>query len=433
MGNRAMPRQAPQLSLNQKLRLNAQLATSIKVLRLDASGLTRYLEEQAAQNPCLVLSHPPPETLPWLPRWTTAFAAQAMSGANAPDIGALLQSPAPGLIDHVTRQITQTLHSAREREIARAMIDALEPSGWLGRPLAGICGEIGCSLQEAEPVLTKLQGMEPTGIFARSLSECLALQAAEADQLDPVMALMLDHLDLLAEGQFARLATLCKTDNAQISARLRIIRSFDPKPGARFGQIAAPVREPDLMVSRGRKGWGVALNRSALPDVSIGVAARGQTAALAEAREVMRAVANRNHTLLQIAQTILTRQEAVLAQGLEALQPMCLHDIAKPLDLHISTISRAIAGVSVDTPRGVIWLRALFTEAIGGKEGGGDASGALRARLLRLVRDENPSAPLSDLALAAALAASPPVARRTVAKYRALLNIPPAHRRKRAT
>lgn len=430
-----MPRQAPQLSQIQKLRLNTQLATSIRILRYEASGLNAYLNEQAEENPYLVLTPVAPESVEWLPRWTTAFAAQGANGAKETDVGALVQSPALGLIAHVTRQIDQITRSPREREIALQLMEALEPSGWLGRPLARLAVEIGCSLTEAEKVLARLQGMEPTGLFARSLSECLRLQAEEAGMFDATMAVIFDNLDLLADAQFAQIAKLCRVSQPEILRRLGIIRGFDPKPGTQFGQVSAPVREPDLMVTRGQTGWVVSLNRSALPDVTLNPRPDGVTNnpdALTQARELMRVVANRNQTLLRVGQEILTRQEAVLGQGLEALKPMGMQEVAEAVGLHVSTISRAIAGVSVDTPRGTIWLRALFTEAVGGTQ---IAGGAIRAHLQRLIRQEDPRAPLSDQALALALSDTrsdlgAPVARRTVAKYRTALNIPPAHRRK---
>lgn len=428
-----MARQAARLSLNQKLHLNGSLATSIRVLHLDASGLSRYLEEQAGENPHLLLSPPTLDPTVWLPRWSTAFAAQGMGQPDSHDIGEMLQAPAMGLIAHVTREIERIATTTRDQKIAFALMQALEPTGWLGRPLDAIASEAGFSPDEGERLLALLQGMEPTGIFARSLAECLRLQAIEADSLDAVMACVLDHLDVVASGDISRLAKLCAVPEATVIARLRVIRSFDPKPGGQFGQDAAPVREPDLAVSRGTSGWIVSLNRSALPDVQIDPSPDRKATipnALSAARDLQRIVANRNKTLLRIAQEILKQQESVLTRGLEALQPMTMQAIAKSLDLHVSTISRAVAGVSVDAPRGTVWLRTLFTAALGGE--GGAASGAIRAKLLRLIRDEDRLNPHSDQALAEALStAQSPLARRTVAKYRSLLDIPSANRRKR--
>ncbi len=425
-----MARQTTGLSVSQKLQLNGSLATSIRVLRFDASGLTRYLEEQAGENPHVELAPAPVDMAAWLPRWTTAFAAQGIGRAEAVDFADMVQAPALGLIAHVTREIERVVTTPSEREIAYAFMHALEPTGWLGRPVADVAAEAGCSASEAARVLTLLQKMEPTGLFARSLVECLRLQAIEAECFDPVMACVLDHLEMVAKGDMARLASLCAVSESQVLAQVRHIRSFDPKPGTQFGQSAAVVREPDLVVTRGDVGWIVSLNRSALPDVLIAKDAAGASPdRLSAARDLQRMVANRNQTLLRIGQDILTRQEQVLTDGLVALQPMTMQDVALALDLHVSTVSRAVAGVSVDAPRGTIWLRAMFTAAVGGD--GGAASGALRAKLIGLVGTEDRANPYSDQALAEALSGpDTPVARRTIAKYRALLEIPPSHRRK---
>ena len=425
-----MARQTTRLAVSQKLQLNGSLSTSIRVLRFDASGLTRYLEEQASENPHVVLAPTPVDMAAWLPRWTSAFAAQGIGRAEAVDFADMVQAPAPGLIAHVTREIERVVTTKAEREIAYAFMDALEPTGWLGRPVERIATEAGSSVQEATRVLALLQGMEPTGLFARTLVECLRLQAIEAECFDPVMACVLDHLELIAKGDIARLASLCAVTEAQVWAQVRRIRSFDPKPGTQFGQSAAVVREPDLMVARGDVGWIVSLNRSALPDVLIAKdAVVASPERLSAARDLQRMVANRNQTLLRIGQDILARQEQVLTDGLVALQPMTMQDVALALDLHVSTVSRAVAGVSVDAPRGTIWLRAMFTEAVGGE--GGAAAGALRAKLITLVGAEDRAHPYSDQALADILS-SPQgaIARRTITKYRALLEIPPAHRRK---
>nr|MCU0902757.1 RNA polymerase sigma-54 factor [Tabrizicola sp.] len=190
--------------------------------------------------------------------------------------------------------------------------------------------------------------------------------------------------------------------------------------------FAAPIREPDLIAEKGASGWIVSLNRSALPSVSV---AEGRAKGRAEARALIKMIEGRNATLLSVGQDILNRQTAALEAGLGALVPMTMAEVAQAQGLHESTISRVVAGTAVDTPRGTWWLRTLFTKA---PHEGGPAAGALRDRLAKLVADEDPDHPLSDEALAAALAAGgAPIARRTVAKYRAMLNLPPAHRRRR--
>jgi len=195
------------------------------------------------------------------------------------------------------------------------------------------------------------------------------------------------------------------------------------------------LREPDLVATRGAGGWQVALNRSALPAVALRAPTRpippAARAAWAAAQALKRMVDSRNATLLRVAQEILRRQEQALDRGLTALVPLTMAEVAQAVGLHESTVSRIVAGTGVDTPLGTWWLRAMFSPHLG-PEGGGVAAAALRATLAGLVAGEDPRVPLSDQDLVTALAAKGmPVARRTIAKYRALLQIPPAHRRRR--
>jgi RNA polymerase sigma-54 factor len=400
----------------QRLTLTTTLAASIRVLRADAQGLSRYLEEQAAENPALVLGRPPSGD--WTPRWKSVLGP----GAEAPEAA----SAAPSLVSHALELIEAMRLPPREARIGEALVEALEPSGWLGRAPAAIAQRAGVALAEAEALLRRVQlRAEPTGLFARNLAECLRLQAEDAGDLDPAMAAVLDRLDLVARGETERLAREVGVDEATIRARIGALRSYDPKPGARFEPCAAPVREPDLIAEKGEQGWTVSLNRSALPTIHV---AEGRGKGRAGARALVRMIEGRNATLLAVGQEILSRQRAALDQGTGALVPMTMADVAGALGLAESTISRIVAGTAVDTPRGTWWLRALFTRSA---REGGPAAGALRDRLARLVASENPAAPLSDEALAQALdEGGAPIARRTVAKYRAMLNLPPAHRRR---
>ncbi|WP_136644894.1 RNA polymerase sigma-54 factor [Tabrizicola sp. YIM 78059] len=400
----------------QRMALTTTLAASIRVLRADAAGLARYLEEQASENPALVVTRPPPSD--WTPRWKSALGPRGEMPETA--------TAAPSLVGHALGLIAALRLSGAEARLAEALIETLEPSGWLGRPLAALATQAGLRLAEAEAVLRRLQQQaEPTGLFARNLAECLRLQAEDAGELDAPMAAVLDRLDLVARGDIDRLAREAGVDAASIRARIGTLRGYDPKPGARFEPCAAPVREPDLIAEKGPDGWTVSLNRSALPTVSV---AEGRGKGRAEARAILRMVEGRNRTLLAVGQEILARQVAALEQGIGALVPMTMAEVAETLRLHESTVSRVVAGTAVDTPRGTWWLRALFTRSV---REGGPASGALRDRLARLVAAEDPAAPLSDEALALALAeGGAPIARRTVAKYRTMLGLPPAHRRR---
>ncbi|MBA3911745.1 MAG: RNA polymerase sigma-54 factor [Rhodobacter sp.] len=401
----------------QRLKLTMGLAASIRILRSDAQGLSRYLEEQAAENPQLKLTRP--ERQDWLPRWKSALGV----GGDAPEQAAAGAS----LTGYVFGLIAELRLPARETRIAEALVDALEPSGWLGQTPAAIADRVGVRPPEVELILRRLQARaEPTGLFARNLADCLRLQAEEAGEMDAIMAAVLGRLDLVARGEIDRLAREAGVAPDAVRLRIGRLRGYDPKPGAGFEPYAAPIREPDLLAEKGSSGWTVSINRSALPSVSL---ADGKGEGRAEARAIIRMVEGRNVTLLSVGQEILLRQVAALEAGLGALVPMTMADVASATGLHESTISRVVAGTAVDTPRGTWWLRALFTQAA---QAGGPAAGALRERIAQMIAAEDPGAPLSDAALADALSqGGAPLARRTVAKYRGMLNLPPASRRRR--
>ncbi len=417
-----------QVTQTQRLQLNAGLQVSIRMLRADAAGLVRYLEEQAADNPHVRLDPPPlPAPGEWLPRWTRVLPGAIADAVEHEGAG-------PSLMAHVLAAIDRRISDPQDRRIALALAEALEPSGWLGRPVMVIARELDLKPREVDAVLLRLQQIEPVGLFARDLTECLRLQAQDEGCYDPVMAVMLARLDLLASGDMARLARLTKVSEAEVLRRFKLIRALNPKPGTEFESLAvAHPKEPDLIVRLAAAGgWDVTLNRSCLPTLHVVDSDAGTPAGLTAAKVLRNMLEARNSTLLRVGGEILARQKAALAQGPAALVPMTMAEVAEALGLHESTVSRVVAGSSVDTPRGTWWLRLMFSGAVGGADGGGVAAAALRDRLVRLVAGEPAGAPLSDEVLAAALAqGGAVVARRTVAKYRAMLNIPPAHRRRR--
>ncbi|MCB6179605.1 RNA polymerase sigma-54 factor [Rhodobacter sp. Har01] len=405
---------------SQRLSLNTSLSAAIRVLRTDAAGLSRFLEEQAADNPALGVEWAVPAAPEWLPRWGGSLARLHDGGPGDVEVA----DAGPSLAAHVAAGIAALGLSARALRVAEALSEALGPAGWLVRPLAEVAAEVGATPTETEAVLERLQRLEPAGLFARNLEECLRLQAAEAGDLDAVMAGVLCRLPLLAAGETARIARALDCPEAEVLRAVQRLRRYDPKPGARFAPGAAPVAEPDLTVRQGPEGWEVALNRGALPTLSL-----REGPGRAEAKALMRLVEGRNATLLRVARDILQRQAAALDQGFAALVPMGMAEVAEAVGLHPATVSRVVAGTAIDTPRGTWWLRALFSQAVGED---GRASAALRESLARLVAAENPAAPLTDEALAMELSATgAPVARRTVAKYRGMLGIPAAHARRR--
>ncbi len=403
------------IAQSQRLSLNPSLTTAIQILRSDAAGLTRFLEEQAAENPALVLKAP--ARTDWLPRWSEALS-RLQGAAYEP------ASPDPSLAAHVQAEIRALRLDPAGLRGAEVLAHALEPSGWLGRPLVSLAAEAGMGEPALAAILARLQRIDPPGIFARDLAECLALQAADAGELDAAMQGVLARLPLVAAGNFERISRETGAPVETVALRIARLRRYDPKPGARFGPGVAPVAEPDLTVARGDEGWEVALNRSALPALTLGEGP-GRPAA----RALIRLIEGRNATLLKVAREMFRRQSATLAQGFVALAPMTMAEVAAAVDLHQTTVSRVIAGASADTPRGTWWLRAMFSPAL---RKDGPSGEAMRARLAELVAAEDRVAPLSDAALARALTQDgEPVARRTIAKYRGLLGIPPAHARRR--
>ncbi|NPD14125.1 RNA polymerase sigma-54 factor [Xinfangfangia sp. D13-10-4-6] len=416
------------IAQTQRLSLNLSLATAISVLKSDAEEITAWLEEQAAANPHLVVTRPQAHPASWLPRWQDALSRQG----GAADAVAQTAAPGPGLIAHVSGAVAGLGLAIADRPLADALIDALEPSGWLARPPAAIARSLGVTPARLEQVLQRLQQIGPAGLFARDLAECLRLQAIEAEELDPVMTQVLDHLALVAQGDLAALAAKAGCSTEDIALRIRRLRSYDPKPGSQFLPGAAPIAEPDLVLTVTPEGASLSLNRSCLPSVMLSPQGAGDAAAPGrkEARQVIRLLESRNTTLLRVGKEILRRQHQVVNQGAGMLAPMTMAEVAAGLGLHQSTVSRVVQGTSVAAPNGTFWLRAMFSQAV---RPGGPAGAALRDAMAQMIAAEDPASPLDDEALSRALTgAGAPLARRTVAKYRQELGIPTAAQRRRA-
>ena len=419
--------QRPRIEVRQtvRLKLTTGLRASIAMLQFDAVAMAKHLEEQAAENPSLTLIQPTPRD--WLPRWTGVLPG---TRSDLPDITERVAGPGPSLMAHVSSEIDRRMKTPRDRAVALALAEALTPAGWIDLSLAVVAQQTGCKPSEVEAVLFRLQEIEPVGLFARNLVECLTLQAQEAGLYDAVMRVVLSHLDLLAKGEMGRIAVLAGSTEAEVLRRFRAIRTMNPKPGTAFDAVmAVTLREPDLVVQQGAAGWVVALNGSALPEVRISESGSAET--MAAARMLDRMVVARNDTLLRVGAEVMRCQRLALDHGVARLQPLTMAGVAAVLDLHESTVSRVVAGTSVDTPWGVWWLRKLFSRGLGPQAGEGLSAAGVRDLLARKIGAEGGN-PLSDEALAQALAAElgVAIARRTVAKYRGMLGIPPAHRRK---
>lgn len=435
---------ALQLRQSRALAMTPELRDAIGLLRMSNAELSVHLAMLARTNPSLRIERPTAELVATL--WDRTGAPGAAEAerrfpqtARGSTQGLIETAPAPasGLHDHARHQAALILRDPADLRIAAHFIEALESSGWLGEPLAAIAAAAGCDLHRAEAVLARLQQAEPAGLFARSLAECLTLQARDRGMMTPAFAQVLGNLPMLAEGDLAGLARIAGCDVAEVRGILGQIRRLDPKPGARFDPAPQPLREPDLIVRQRRGGWLVELNRSTLPGVFVAEpgAVSGEGGDPAAARWLEHAVARRNQTLLRIGEAVVARQARFLTEGPEALRPMRLADLAAATGLHESTISRAGAGLLLATPRGTVALRALFSAALRGNGAGAEvAAAAVRHRVAAMIAAEDAASPLSDAQIAGRLSQGDVrIARRTVAKYREQQGIPgSADRRRRA-
>ena len=352
------------------------------------------------------------------------------------------------LADHLGAQLAVATADPVERMIGLAVIDSIDEAGYLRESAEEISDRLGATPERVETVIALVQTFEPTGIGARDLAECLALQLREQDRYDPAMQAMIANLPLVARRDFAALRKICGVDDEDLSDMLAEIRRLDPKPGRAFGgSIVQPVA-PDVIVRAARDGsWLIELNSEALPRVLVnqtyaatvsrkGVADEDKTflsQCLQTANWLTKSLEQRARTILKVSTEIVRRQDAFLALGVEHLRPLNLKNIADAVGLHESTVSRVTSNKYMATPRGLFELKYFFTASIAA-HGGGDAHSAeaVRFKIKQMIDAESPDAILSDDAIVEKLKAQDiDIARRTVAKYRESLKIPSSVERRR--
>lgn len=339
----------------------------------------------------------------------------------------------PGLLAHVGAQIPLLLREPADRAIADVFLRALEPSGWLGVSLAEIAAEAGITLARAETVLHRLQGAEPTGLFARSLAECLSLQTEEQGLLTPAFTRLLAHLPLLAAGDIDALAEVCECDAEMVLSMSRALRQMNPKPGAAFSQAPAPTRPPDLILHPDGDGWLIELNARTVPVLRIKGAEHAEDR-LREARALVQALDRRHATVLAIATEIVAAQDGYL-RGQVPLAVLTINNLAATTGLHRSTVSRVTAALYMKTPRQTMRLRDLLCASAPAARRQDEPLSvqAVLGRMRQIVANEDPARPLSDAQIAdRLLPEGAALARRTVAKYRMLAGIPARSDRRKA-
>ncbi len=489
---------APRLDLrqSQSLVMTPQLRQAIKLLQSSNLEVSAFVEEELERNPLLERDERPIpgpddgrrlDPLPAGPEPSDCHAAavsQALPGEASAPLDAewhnVYDSGEPGGIDggaglgrggrldfaddllgieeraaegrslreHLGEQVRLTFGDPKDRLIAAQLLALLDPAGRLAIDDEVLARALGTEVERVAAVRARMQRFDPSGLFCRDLRECLAVQLAERNRLDPAMQALLDNLDLLARRDRAGLMAVCGVDAEDLADMISELRRLDPKPGAGFEAGPAPTIVPDVLMRRAPDGtWLLELNPETLPRVLVnrgfharalvGLRSREERAYLAErlqsANWLIKSLEQRANTILKVAAEIVHRQDGFFRHGVEHLRPLILRDVAETVAMHESTISRVTANKYIATPRGTFELKYFFTTAIAGTAGGESHSAeAVRYRIKALIEAEDPEAVLSDDAIVERLRKEGvDIARRTVAKYREALRIPSSVQRKR--
>jgi RNA polymerase sigma-54 factor len=464
-----MLKPALQLKLGQQLTMTPQLQQAIRLLQLPVLELQAQVQEALESNVMLEaeedeqidltsLDQPAPQgeddddsiaepeqvTVEMDDPWTEASTPSGEGRAPDDDDRPMefADERNRDLHQHLIWQLEVSPLDPRQVWIGEAIVDALNEDGYLTESLAEIANNLSADLpvttDDMEQVLALVQALDPTGVGARSVGECLCLQLAQLDASIPgrelAMSVARNHLQAVADRDLGALRAATGADEDSLETALALIRACNPRPGSSFESTAPEYIVPDVFVRRTDQGWAVEINPGSVPRLRVNqdyanlVSRSGDysslRAQLQEARWLIRSLEIRRDTLLRVARTIVQRQVAFLERGEEAMQPMILRDVAEDIGMHESTISRVTTGKYMLTPRGLYEFRFFFSSHVSGADGEDVSSVAIRARIRKLIADEDPVKPLSDAQLAQRLSdEGVKVARRTVAKYREALGL----------
>ncbi|EIH3353153.1 TPA: RNA polymerase factor sigma-54 [Escherichia coli] len=473
-------KQGLQLRLSQQLAMTPQLQQAIRLLQLSTLELQQELQQALESNPLLeqIDTHEEidtretqdsetldtadaleqkemPEELPLDASWDTIYTAGTPSGTSGDYIDDELPvyqgETTQTLQDYLMWQVELTPFSDTDRAIATSIVDAVDETGYLTVPLEDILESIGdeeIDIDEVEAVLKRIQQFDPVGVAAKDLRDCLLIQLSQFDKTTPWLEearlIISDHLDLLANHDFRTLMRVTRLKEDVLKEAVNLIQSLDPRPGQSIQTGEPEYVIPDVLVRKHNGHWTVELNSDSIPRLQINqhYASMCNNARndgdsqfirsnLQDAKWLIKSLESRNDTLLRVSRCIVEQQQAFFEQGEEYMKPMVLADIAQAVEMHESTISRVTTQKYLHSPRGIFELKYFFSSHVN-TEGGGEASStAIRALVKKLIAAENPAKPLSDSKLTSLLSEQGiMVARRTVAKYRESLSIPPSNQRK---
>ncbi|NIV17045.1 MAG: RNA polymerase factor sigma-54 [Woeseiaceae bacterium] len=456
-----------QLKLGQTLTMTPQLQQAIRLLQLPVLDLNAQIQDALEENIMLEMEDLPdvPQTSAettaeveairaednWQERAASRIQDGGWNGEGRP-INEFADESGETLREHLLWQLEMEDFSPRQAVIGEAIIFSINDDGYMTENLedlaASLDDEAGFSAQEIEETLQKVQRLDPIGIGARSISECLILQLAQLDDATPGKALAIEladkHLDLIASQSLGELRRDLRTTEDELRDALALVKGCNPKPGLAVSPAAAEYVIPDVFVRKIDNRWIVEISPTGIPRLSVNqqyarlLRGSGDHAVLRsqlqEARWLIRSLEIRNETLMKVASCIVARQTGFLEHGDEAMKPMVLRDVAEEIGMHESTISRVTTNKYMHTPRGVFEFKYFFSSHLSSETGQDQSSTSVRAKIRKLIGAENPAKPLSDSKIANLLGEEGiTVARRTVAKYRESMDIASSsERRKRS-
>jgi len=426
----------------QKQIMAPQLRQAIGLLQLNRQSLVEHIRQTVEENPLLDYVEPQPEP-------GEDFSSAPGAATDALEVALATTGTEESLAHHLLWQLQMEALPAHLDEAARVVIDALDADGYLRTPLTELAtGAAAADTAIFDEALARVQQLDPPGVGARSLVECLKLQVLAAETSEDVrrlaLALVEDYLEEIASGDLEALAQEVHTDPESLAAAIELIRGLDPHPGRSYDTSATEYIRPDVYARRTENGWSVTLSPDQQPPLQLNreyvelLRKRGNQqerdyldGRLQEARWLMNALELRAHTLLSIAAALVKRQDAMLDQGPAAMRPLVMREVAEVIGVHTSTVSRAVARKYLQTPAGIWPLRQFFCNSVGGADSP-VAAAAVKARLQHIIDDEDPARPHSDQALVEMLATHGiKLARRTVAKYRQQLGIADSRQRRK--